>query len=251
MDFFEFAMKDDSVERVKREKKAASAECTPISLDIEKQTGIFKGSGGTYETWLDECSCVDYSRRRRPCKHMYRLAAELGLYDLGTLKSDTSKLKLTKQEKTALFDKAISLVDGYSETTQREIQRVLWCWHGGNPCVVDRSTIEQPLLDGFLILFDNPVAILEENTQKRTVEGMLNANFVFPDEVKQTKKARYNWCLEHPEVACAIVYPDDVVTSISSVFEPVALKIYTYLNKKFYPEDYEGGEDIVIEFKAY
>lgn len=35
-------------------------------------------SGAIYETSLEACSCKDFERRRTPCKHMYRLAAEVG-----------------------------------------------------------------------------------------------------------------------------------------------------------------------------
>ena len=122
MDFLQFAMKDDPSERAKREKKAASAECTPLSLDVENKTGTFKGSSGIYETRIDGCPCMDCARRRLPCKHMYRLAAELGLYDIGNVASDVSKVKKTKSEKDSILKKAISLVDGYPESTQREIQ---------------------------------------------------------------------------------------------------------------------------------
>ena len=86
MVFLQFAMKDDPSERAKREKKAASAECTPLSLDVENKTGTFKGSSGIYETRIDGCPCMDCARRRLPCKHMYRLAGKVsGLLRLNAL----------------------------------------------------------------------------------------------------------------------------------------------------------------------
>lgn len=251
MIFLEMVTLDAPAERAKREKKAASAECTPLSLDKEKQTGVFKGSGGSYNTSLDSCSCRDNILRRLPCKHMYRLAAELGIIDLGNLKSDTSKLKLTKKEREERLEKVIAIIDSYPEKTQREIQLAIYQWKGGAPFVSEKNIVNAPLADGILDAINDPVAVLEVNTQKRTVEGLLAADFVFPENLKTTKKARYEWCLEHPDVACAIVYPNAIVVSLSGFFEPVALKVYTYLNKKFNPEDYEGGEDIVIKFKAF
>lgn len=66
----------DQQKRIASAKKSA---CTPVSLDPSTCTGIFKGSSGTHTTSLDHCSCVDFNRRKLPCKHMYRLAMELGL----------------------------------------------------------------------------------------------------------------------------------------------------------------------------
>lgn len=250
MDFLTFAMDDDVTERKKREKKAASAECTPLSIDSDRQHGQFKGSSGYYETMLDGCSCVDFARRRHPCKHMYRLAAELGIYQLDGIISDTSKIKLTKREKEAFLENAIRLVDGYPEDTQREMQIALYWWHNGHHHVCDSSKLRPPLNDGLFVTVDDPVAIIKANTQKRTVEGLLSAGFEFPKELKQTKKARYGWCLEHPDIACKIAYPDTIAVQVSDTFEPVALKTYTHLNKKFNPDAYSEEEfSIAIRVK--
>ena len=75
----------------KRIKSASSAACTPVELDRDACTGIFKGSSGTHSASLEKCSCIDYNRRRLPCKHMYRLAMELGLLD-ANFKSDASAI---------------------------------------------------------------------------------------------------------------------------------------------------------------
>lgn len=52
----------------------------PLSIDHEKGVGLFEGSEGErYEVSLTRCQCRDHVRRRKPCKHMYRLALELGI----------------------------------------------------------------------------------------------------------------------------------------------------------------------------
>ena len=180
---------------------------------------------------------------------MYRLAAELGLYDIGNVASDVSKVKKTKSEKDSILKKAISLVDGYPESTQREIQIALYHWHNGNPYVADIDKINAPVSDGLFVIINDPIFILQSNTQKRTVEGLLDAGFKFPDDLKETKKARYAWCIEHAETACSIVYPDSVVVKVSDSFEPVALRTYTHLNKKFNPDTQSHVDDIVINFR--
>ena len=62
--------------------RARSATTTPDSVDKESQTAVFKA--GKYQVTLDSCTCVDFSRTRRPCKHIYRLAMELGLLEDNT-----------------------------------------------------------------------------------------------------------------------------------------------------------------------
>ena len=39
---------------------------------------IHSKSGNEYKTTLESCTCTDFERRKSPCKHMYRLAAEIG-----------------------------------------------------------------------------------------------------------------------------------------------------------------------------
>lgn len=67
-----------------RKRKALSAELTPVSIDEKAQTAKFAGSeGDVYNTSLDTCTCVDFTMNLggySPCKHMIRLAMELGLY---------------------------------------------------------------------------------------------------------------------------------------------------------------------------
>ena len=75
-------------DQLKRQKSALSSKCTPAEVDHVNQTGIFKGSGKKpYNTTLNSCTCRDYFVRRLPCKHMYRLAMELGLFE-GDFKSN-------------------------------------------------------------------------------------------------------------------------------------------------------------------
>ena len=62
--------------------RARSATTTPDSVDKESKTAVFKA--GKYQVTLDSCTCVDFSRTRRPCKHIYRLAMELGLLEDNT-----------------------------------------------------------------------------------------------------------------------------------------------------------------------
>ena len=49
-------------------------------VDANTETAEIYGSDGmAYTVSLSDCECVDYERRGLPCKHMIRLALELGL----------------------------------------------------------------------------------------------------------------------------------------------------------------------------
>lgn len=69
-------------EQKKRFKSSLTSKLIPISVDEDAQTGRFNGSGKEpYSTTLNNCDCFDFTRRKMPCKHIYRLAIELGLID--------------------------------------------------------------------------------------------------------------------------------------------------------------------------
>lgn len=70
---------DNDPEQVKRQK--SSIKCTPLEIDFENETAVFKGSGKSpYTTTTTTCTCRDYFVRRLPCKHIYRLLTELGYF---------------------------------------------------------------------------------------------------------------------------------------------------------------------------
>ena len=65
-------------------KAAQEANISPYKgmVDTEKQSALFWGSGkDLYTTTLAKCTCGAF-RGIAPCKHIYRLAMELGIIDL-------------------------------------------------------------------------------------------------------------------------------------------------------------------------
>lgn len=225
---------------------AAKAELTPVKVDREDRTGVFSGESGIYETTLVSCSCKSFAIERLPCKHMYRLAWELGSFDIEDVKTDPAKIrspaqKVTPKRRAAAYDKCVALIESYPEQTRQEIHGILYERYCRREYISeDISILQQPLADGIVEKVSDPKAIIQSNTQKRTVEGMLAAGFTFPDDVKATKKARYEWCLLHPDVACSYVYPDLCVVRPANELEIANRSVYTYLNTKYgYLNEYE------------
>lgn len=83
-------------EQLDRQARAAQKDMTPIS--IEDDRGAFRGSTKDYVTTLLICSCRDYALRRKPCKHIYRLAHELGVYNLNNTTTDNNISKKKRIE---------------------------------------------------------------------------------------------------------------------------------------------------------
>lgn len=69
------------IETALRLERARNINPTNIGpIDTERKTISICGSDGTpYLVSLYNCECTDYWRRGLPCKHMIRLALELGL----------------------------------------------------------------------------------------------------------------------------------------------------------------------------
>ncbi len=66
-------------DQLKRRISASKIKPSDIKLDEIHSSAIICGSGEEpYSVTLDSCTCYDFQSRDLPCKHMYRLALELG-----------------------------------------------------------------------------------------------------------------------------------------------------------------------------
>lgn len=83
----------NDLEQLKRIASANSLKPAQVQVNIETQSATIQGSGSIpYELTLNTCTCFDFESRQLPCKHMYRLALELGLLsELPTLNKQASK----------------------------------------------------------------------------------------------------------------------------------------------------------------
>ena len=80
----QFCHWDESIhedeEQKKRFERAKKSDVKPLSIDHENQTCFIQGrENEPYFVTLDSCTCMDFSKRNLPCKHIYRLGMELGL----------------------------------------------------------------------------------------------------------------------------------------------------------------------------
>ena len=69
----------DDFEQVKRMESAKKLKKDIVEIDREAKRIRIQGSAEEpYVSTLNECDCMDFVKRRLPCKHIYCLAFELG-----------------------------------------------------------------------------------------------------------------------------------------------------------------------------
>lgn len=107
-----------SEDQQKRLNSGKAVSCTPHDLDKERCCAKFHGRRGIYETYLDYCTCTDFARRQLPCKHIYRLAIELGVMN-GNVSSYAHGGYSWKE--------AVEIIEKYPEAVQEE-----FCLHLGS-----------------------------------------------------------------------------------------------------------------------
>lgn len=82
-----WAGEHDDDGQIRRQKRAWG--CYIDSIDYNRREAKMHGNKGeVHTTTLEKCTCYDFRKRKIPCKHMYRLAMELGLAKLPTFESD-------------------------------------------------------------------------------------------------------------------------------------------------------------------
>lgn len=80
---------------------SALRENMKLSAPFQISSHVQSKSGQEYTVTLSSCTCPDFSTRHHPCKHMYRLAAEVGAlltYNYAPIKSEILTLSQQKEE---------------------------------------------------------------------------------------------------------------------------------------------------------
>jgi NAD-dependent DNA ligase len=114
----------ESIDQQKRKASAVKAEITPLSVNSKVKSGEFQGRHGHYNTTIETCDCGDFFSRKLPCKHIYRLAAELGIYELGAkIKSVKAAIPVPQEELRAdTLSRFIDAISIYNGETQQAIK---------------------------------------------------------------------------------------------------------------------------------
>lgn len=235
------------LEQQNRIQSAKSAKVTPLSVDAETQTGVFGGSAKKpYQVSLDECNCADYIRRKLPCKHIYRLAMELGVF------SGDYKATPNPGLNVSLSD-AIGIIENFSDELQQFLIHLLgesspksqdllhWVevdtTHehivGSSVHIKDFQPVEADCIFSapfFDITRVEPNDIVP-NLRKKDVEAILDKANIHPEQ-KMLKAELAKWCLESvPNIAEYL--PERYFIVCSPRFHKVIHKSIKYLRRKY------------------
>lgn len=219
----------------KRIKSAQSAKLTPIKIDNEDLYGYFQGSSGRYETFLDYCPCGDFHRSKLPCKHIYRLAIELGLMDI-SVSSNPNSILTPMQERIRLSD-TIDIIERLSETAQYKLCEISSGLNTATPvCAVDFDTDVAELLDSGIIVDSDPQKHhIHFGRKTEIIDFLKNENIAYNEKSKKSELEEL--CRKSLLEKSKIKFGFTIYVSIPTKFS--AQNIHYYLHRK-YDYDYDN-----------
>lgn len=220
----------------KRIASAKKAENTPLNIDTDKGYGFFSGNHGRYETHLDGCKCGDFIRRKLPCKHMYRLAIELGVWgDKNAIAIDKSAVKVPKKERDELVINIVSTIENYPNEEQQEIKQILLAilYHKQTSIKYqDARILEDAISDGLLVGSECYSYYLSKMLKRDMVKAIADRGDILPDNCKLAKEIAA-WMVSQRHVYGPILFPNCLEVRLSSQLYSVSLSVYKYLHRKF------------------
>lgn len=240
-----------NADQCKRIISAKKANLTPISIDKNNLCGEFAGSS-KYKTTLENCTCIDFNRRKLPCKHMYRLAIELGVMN-ETAASDKTKIRTPKSDRftlNELVDRVESLSDS-QRSLLRDIMSSTLFTNKNEPAIISANNDSNILIElEFVVksmdfdVFFNHITRYElfDRLDQMNIRGIKRnckkadaINFV-KDNVNDLEK----------------FFHDKYLLNLNSKMEGVQKKLYTYLlrrdcNDCVYDIDDVSGKLLEIE----
>ena len=231
---------------LKRLTSAQKSECAPLSLDKEKQVGSFTGKHGSYTASMYECTCVDFMRRKLPCKHMIRLAIELGYIKINV---EQGSKRARKSTSGFTLEELVARVESLSEEAQRLYFSFLleFIYRKRNNVLVDNDdTICNLVNAGLVQVVRNDCDLLESLTGKEIMERLRSAGLA-PSKRPRTNADLVNWCLSNLQ-DIPNIFPDlSLITATDDTLRSCR-KTYTYLRRKFEDEGFFNESSNQIEY---
>lgn len=227
----------NSPDQQKRIASAKKSACTPVSLDQEACTGTFKGSSGTHTTALDHCSCVDFNRRRLPCKHMYRLAMELGVFQTEFESDKTAIVEPKHSIRRERLAETIKVVETLTDDQQQLLLEIVRSVNSKSPTICCKSTP-----DLFVLLDCNLIELIQDfrtclAKYKKTELITLATSFGLEPDKKLLKPELVNYIIENANKeleTCTLAY-----TVVQTCEHIRRRQVHMYLHRKFEGTGYQ------------
>ena len=216
----------------KRFQTAKRAECTPLSISKENQSGFFSGSHGQYNTSLETCECIDFIRRKLPCKHMYRLAFELGvIYE--SFENDSTQIK-HKPEGLDLAD-CVAIIENISDNAQKISHGILLdvIYHN-TYSVVNLADAKELLEHNIIVKIYDPLILIKGYSKSQITEILKRNSVPFKGNASSAQLAIICTQLSNFDE----LFNEKIVVDFIPEFKKSERKLYTYLRRKFCTEEY-------------
>lgn len=68
-------------DQIKRIAYIQKIKVNDVNVVPSEEAAKITGTDNIYDVTLNSCTCYDFATRKLPCKHIYRLAFELGFLD--------------------------------------------------------------------------------------------------------------------------------------------------------------------------
>lgn len=213
-------------DQIKRIATAKKKETTPSSVNREDETALFPGSGKRpYETSLSSCTCGDFFRRHLPCKHIYRLAMELGTFDADFEKGVNKNLSLSIQEVAAILE-------NFSDEVQLFILDMLREYLAERPVARYITAEYDSLLNCPLFIFTpSSVSSTLSDYRKTDIVELLSSIGRMPEK-KMMKSELIQYCMDDvPEISSILPRKYDIAPADN--FKKTTKKTVSYLSRKY------------------
>jgi len=243
-----FSVWDDAIHEMPDQKKrlesAKKKETTPTSIDSEAQTAAFPSSGNRpYSTRLDQCSCVDFSKRKLPCKHIYRLAIELGL--ISEIAESGVNKNIANASQISVED-AVAEIENLSDSSQVEIKNFLYLDLYGNTHEYSiLSSQENSDLSRCSLLENvcNSVSMLNFFKRNEIVKILADCGLT-GFKKNMSKNSLIDWVIKNISDPASI-FPKVQTFKFSDRFSKARRSLYSYLLRKYDWDEYFDGDKIV------
>lgn len=226
----------NSADQKKRIERAYHADNTPVSISIEYGSGCFQGSNGRYNTDLEKCTCVDFVRRKLPCKHMYRLAIDLGCFgDKTKAKNDQYARKIPKSERNDLIISVVGTIENYSDAEQLEIKALLLdvLYHQKKSKIFrDSSIVGNALKDGLLVGAPCYPHFIRKMRKAEMLEAIEKQGDALPEKCNLVRDIAA-WLISNQEKYGPILFPNCKEVALGQELSRCSLSVYKYLHRKF------------------
>ena len=213
----------------KRIASAKSSATTPASIDKNQMTAIFPSTSFiSYETTLKTCTCRDFTVRKLPCKHIYRLAIELGLWKEHGESGINKNLQITLED-------AVAELESLNDAEQMIIKDFLYqsLYHEAIKFPVLASDSNRQLTRCILLerIMEEPSIALQVFKRNRILQ-ILDERAISGFKRNMSLKTLIAWCIENVSNLWD-VFPSIYVFKFAENFQISQRRVYSYLLRKY------------------